>query len=79
MAEYERVYRQLATDILAYVQYFYDPTRAREDYLQRAQSAARVVTEQSKTGFVALISGVHALPELAAFDPAADVPVPAAT
>lgn len=79
MAEYERVYRQLATDILAYVQYFYDPTRAREDYLERAQSAARVVSEQSKTGFVALISGVHALPELAAFDPAADVPLPAAT
>lgn len=78
-AEYERIYRQLSTDILAYVRYFYDPTRTREDYLQRAQSAARVVSEQSKTGFVALISGVHALPELAGFDPAGDFPVPAAS
>lgn len=71
LASFDRVYRQLAGDILGYVRYFYDPTRTREDYLQRAQSAVRVVSEQSHVGFVAMISGVHALPELAAFDPTA--------
>lgn len=61
---YERLYRQLATDMLAYVRYFYDPTRKREDYFQRAQAAMEVVTGQSRVAFIALISGITALPDM---------------
>jgi len=63
LSRFERLYRQLATDILAYVRYFYDPTRKQEDYLQRAQSAMEIATGQSRLAFIALISGISAVAE----------------
>lgn len=63
LARFERLYRQLAIDILAYVRYFYDPTRKQEDYLQRAKAAMEVVTGQSRLAFIALISGISAVAE----------------
>lgn len=62
--QFERTYRPLAADILEYVRYFYDPRRRREDYFQRAQAAVNVVTGQSRVAFVALVSGIAAVPEL---------------
>lgn len=65
LAHFDRFYRQLAADMLAYVRYFYDPSRKQEDYFQRAQAAVDVVTGQSRLAFIALISGITALPESA--------------
>ncbi|MEU9046536.1 MULTISPECIES: FAD-dependent oxidoreductase [unclassified Kitasatospora] len=63
------LYRQLFEDILAYVRFFMDPTRLKEEYMERAQGIGRTYTENSRVGFISLISGVSALPELVTFDP----------
>uniref|UniRef100_A0AAU2VS87 Tryptophan 7-halogenase n=1 Tax=Streptomyces sp. NBC_00008 TaxID=2903610 RepID=A0AAU2VS87_9ACTN len=69
MDKFEAVYRQIATDILAYVRYFYDPKRNKEDYLAKANAATKMVSEQSELGFISLISGINNLPEVLNFDP----------
>ncbi|MFD5466014.1 hypothetical protein ACFWIQ_24745 [Kitasatospora sp. NPDC127059] len=46
-----------------------DPTRLREEYMERAQGIGRTYIENSRVGFITLISGVKALPELVSFDP----------
>ncbi|MFJ4188911.1 NAD(P)/FAD-dependent oxidoreductase [Kitasatospora sp. NPDC089509] len=63
------VYRQLYDDILAYVRFFMDPTRLREEYMERAQGIGRTYTENSQVGFITLISGIKSLPEVVSFDP----------
>lgn len=63
LGRYERLYRKLATDVLAHVRYFYDPRRKQEDYFQRAQAAMEVATGQSRLAFIALISGISAVAE----------------
>ncbi|MFJ9543425.1 NAD(P)/FAD-dependent oxidoreductase [Streptomyces sp. NPDC101225] len=69
MEKFENVYRQIAKDILAYVRYFYDPKRNKEDYLAKANAATKMVSEQSELGFISLISGISSLPEVLNFDP----------
>lgn len=69
LAHYDRVYRQIVEDMLAYVRYFSDPHRNKEDYLQKADAATRVFAENSQLGFVSLISGITALPDILDFDP----------
>lgn len=69
LERFDGVYRQLFSDILAYVRYFMDPTRLREEYMERAQQIGRVYAENSRVGFITLISGIKALPELVSFDP----------
>lgn len=72
LGHFERVYRQFVGDMLAYVRYFSDPRRHREDYLEKAQAATRVFAENSQVGFVSLISGITALPDIVGFDPLGD-------
>lgn len=69
LEKFDRIYRQIALDIFAYVRYFNDPTRSKEDYQGKAASIAKVVSEQSELGFISLISGISALPEVLNFDP----------
>jgi len=69
LERFDAVYRQLFSDILAYVRFFMDPKRLREEYMQRAQEIGRVYMENSRVGFISLISGVKALPEIVSFDP----------
>lgn len=69
LERFQAVYRRLFDDILAYVRFFYDPTRQREDYLHRADEATKMFTTNSQVGFIALISGITALPEIIDFDP----------
>ncbi|MGW5126333.1 NAD(P)/FAD-dependent oxidoreductase [Streptomyces sp. NPDC004069] len=69
MGRFDEVYRQLFSDILAYVRFFTDPTRLREEYMQRAQEITRVYTQNSRVGFIALISGVAAVKDLVDFNP----------
>ncbi|GAB7181542.1 dehydrogenase (flavoprotein) [Kitasatospora sp. Ki12] len=69
LGNFDAVYRRLYDDILAYVRFFMDPTRLREEYMERAQGIGRTYIENSRVGFITLISGVKALPELVSFDP----------
>ncbi|MFE7271148.1 NAD(P)/FAD-dependent oxidoreductase [Streptomyces sp. NPDC057623] len=69
LERFDGVYHQLFNDILGYVRYFMNPNRLREDYLERAQQVTRMYTENSRVGFISLISGIKALPELVSFDP----------
>ncbi|MEU2856454.1 NAD(P)/FAD-dependent oxidoreductase [Streptomyces syringium] len=69
LERFDGVYRQLFHDILAYVRYFMDPTRLREEYMERAQQIGKVYAENSRVGFITLISGINALPDLVSFDP----------
>ncbi|MGU3437424.1 NAD(P)/FAD-dependent oxidoreductase [Actinomycetes bacterium M1A6_2h] len=72
LLQYDKVYRQIAEDILAYVEYFSNPHREVEDYLQKANAAAETFAAGSQLGFVSLISGVTALPSVLNFDPLGD-------
>ncbi|MBP0458692.1 NAD(P)/FAD-dependent oxidoreductase [Streptomyces montanisoli] len=69
MEKFENVYRQIGKDIFAYVRYFYDPKRNKEDYLAKANAATKMVSEQSELGFISLISGISSLPDVLNFDP----------
>ncbi|WP_431954630.1 NAD(P)/FAD-dependent oxidoreductase [Actinacidiphila sp. bgisy167] len=69
LGRFNDVYQQLYRDILAYVRYFMDPTRLREEYMERAQAIGRTYIENSRVGFISLISGIKSLPELVSFDP----------
>jgi flavin-dependent dehydrogenase len=72
LRRYEELYRRIVGDMLAYVRYFSDPHRDKEDYLQKAEAAAQVYSEDHQIGFISLISGLTALPFLLEFDPLAD-------
>lgn len=69
LGRFNDTYQQLYSDILAYVRFFMDPTRLREEYMERAQGVGRMYVENSRVGFISLISGIKALPELVSFDP----------
>jgi len=69
LERFDGTYRQLYQDILAYVRFFMDPSRLREEYMERAQAIGRTYIENSRVGFITLISGIKALPELVSFDP----------
>lgn len=69
LERFDATYRQLYHDILAYVRYFMDPNRLREEYMERAQAIGRTYIENSAVGFITLISGIKALPEVVSFDP----------
>ncbi|WP_052433211.1 NAD(P)/FAD-dependent oxidoreductase [Streptacidiphilus carbonis] len=69
---FDALYRRLYDDILTYVRYFMDPTREKEDYLERAQAATKMVAEGSQLGFISLISGITAVPMIVDFDPLGD-------
>ncbi|MBM7167701.1 FAD-dependent oxidoreductase [Streptomyces sp. G44] len=69
LGRFDATYRQLYNDILAYVRYFMDPNRLREEYMERAQAIGRTYIENSRVGFITLISGIKSLPELVSFDP----------
>jgi flavin-dependent dehydrogenase len=69
LERFDAIYRQLYNDILAYVRYFMDPTRLREEYMERAQAIGRTYIANSRVGFITLISGIKSLPELVSFDP----------
>lgn len=69
LERFDATYRQLYHDILAYVRYFMDPNRLREEYMERAQAIGRTYIENSAVGFITLISGIKSLPEVVSFDP----------
>ncbi|NEC84719.1 NAD(P)/FAD-dependent oxidoreductase [Streptomyces sp. SID12501] len=69
LGRFNDTYQQLYSDILAYVRFFMDPNRLREEYMERAQGVGRMYVENSRVGFISLISGIKALPELVSFDP----------
>lgn len=73
---YERAYRSLVDDMTQYVRFFYDPRRQREDYLQRAQAAQQTVlgSTEPRLAFIAMVSGVAALPRLAELPELQDAP-----
>lgn len=59
LTRYEQCYREFLGDVLAFVRFFYDGSRDREAYYQRAQGIIdpeRVLP--ARTDFVALISGL---------------------
>lgn len=76
MARFEELYRQIVEDMLAYVRYFSDPLRNKEDYLEKAEAAVASYSEGHQLGFISLISGLSALPGLLNFDPLAEEPAP---
>ncbi|MEU7279183.1 NAD(P)/FAD-dependent oxidoreductase [Streptomyces sp. NPDC045431] len=69
LERFDATYRQLYHDILAYVRFFMDPNRLREEYMERAQAIGRTYIENSAVGFITLISGIKALPDVVSFDP----------
>jgi flavin-dependent dehydrogenase len=69
MDRYQTVYRQLFDEFLSFIRFFYDPTRIRALYLERAQQAVRDPQGNLQGGFISLISGIKALPDVAGFDP----------
>ncbi|MFE1057047.1 NAD(P)/FAD-dependent oxidoreductase [Streptomyces rochei] len=69
LERFDATYRQLYHDILAYVRYFMDPNRLREEYMERARAIGQTYIENSAVGFIALISGIKSLPEVVSFDP----------
>ncbi|MFD9725794.1 NAD(P)/FAD-dependent oxidoreductase [Streptomyces sp. NPDC059072] len=69
LKQFDSVYRQLFKDILTYVRFFMDPTRLREEYMERAQEITQMYTQSSRVGFIALISGIGAVADLVDFDP----------
>ncbi|HEX2902520.1 MAG TPA: tryptophan 7-halogenase, partial [Jatrophihabitans sp.] len=66
---YQQVYLQIVEDMFAYVLYFSDPHRNKEDYLEKAAAATKVFSENSQVGFISLISGITALPQILDFNP----------
>ncbi|MFI6336939.1 NAD(P)/FAD-dependent oxidoreductase [Streptomyces sp. NPDC050535] len=66
---YQTVYRQLFDEFLSFVRFFYDPTRIRKMYMERAQQMARVPRDNLQGGFASMISGIQALPDVTGFDP----------
>lgn len=75
LTNYETTYRAIVADLLAYVEYFANPNRAKEDYLQKAQAASDTFSSCSQVGFVSLISGITQLPAVLGFDPVSAAPV----
>jgi flavin-dependent dehydrogenase len=69
LERFDALYRQLYKDILAYVRFFMDPTRLREEYEERAREIANMVTQSSRVGFISMISGVSAVADVVDFDP----------
>ncbi|MFE9781104.1 NAD(P)/FAD-dependent oxidoreductase [Streptomyces sp. NPDC005775] len=69
LERFDSLYRQLFKDILAYVRFFMDPTRLREEYEERAREIGNMVTQSSRVGFVSMISGVSAVADVVDFDP----------
>ncbi|MEV6312569.1 tryptophan 7-halogenase [Streptomyces sp. NPDC051840] len=69
LGRFEAVYRQLFKDVLLYVRFFMDPSRLREEYMERAREVTQMYTESSRVGFVSLISGIGAVADLVDFDP----------
>ncbi|MDT0438228.1 MULTISPECIES: NAD(P)/FAD-dependent oxidoreductase [Streptomyces] len=69
LERFDALYRQLFKDILAYVRFFMDPTRLREEYEERAREIGNMVTQSSRVGFVSMISGVNAVADVVDFDP----------
>ncbi|AOW88166.1 MULTISPECIES: NAD(P)/FAD-dependent oxidoreductase [Streptomyces] len=69
LQHFDAVYRQLFQDILAYVRFFMDPTRLREEYEERAREIGNMVTQSSRVGFISMISGVSAVADVVDFDP----------
>ncbi len=66
---YELVYRVLYDEFLSFIRFFYDPNKLREIYLQRAQQDVWHPDGNLKVGFITLISGIKALPNITGFDP----------
>ncbi|MFE9703334.1 NAD(P)/FAD-dependent oxidoreductase [Streptomyces sp. NPDC005930] len=69
LQRFDAVYRQLFRDVLLYVRFFMDPSRLREEYMERAREITQMYTESSRVGFVSLISGIGAVADLVDFDP----------
>ncbi|MFF0835857.1 MULTISPECIES: NAD(P)/FAD-dependent oxidoreductase [unclassified Streptomyces] len=69
LKRFDALYRQLFKDILAYVRFFMDPTRLREEYEERAREIGNMVMQSSRVGFVSMISGVNAVADVVDFDP----------
>ncbi|GHJ36765.1 NAD(P)/FAD-dependent oxidoreductase [Streptomyces sp. TS71-3] len=69
LERFDELYRQLFKDILGYVRFFMDPTRLREEYMERAQEIQKMVTSSSRVGFISMISGVGAIADVVNFDP----------
>ncbi|MFD4969981.1 hypothetical protein [Streptomyces sp. NPDC058424] len=46
-----------------------DPTRLREEYEERALQIQKMVTQNSRVGFISMISGVSAIADVVDFDP----------
>ncbi|MBO3747334.1 FAD-dependent oxidoreductase [Streptosporangiaceae bacterium NEAU-GS5] len=69
LARYELIYRQLYNEFLSFISFFYDPTRLRQIYMERAAEAVRDADGNLQGGFISLISGIKALPDVAGFDP----------
>jgi flavin-dependent dehydrogenase len=71
MDRYQRIYQQLFAEFLSFIRFFYDPTKIRKLYLERAQQVVRDSEGNLKGGFISLISGIKSLPDVAGFDPLA--------
>ncbi|MGW2762595.1 NAD(P)/FAD-dependent oxidoreductase [Streptomyces sp. NPDC001275] len=69
LERFDTLYRQMFKDILAYVRFFMDPTRLREEYEERALQIQKMVTQNSRVGFISMISGVSAIADVVDFDP----------
>ncbi|MFE9306343.1 hypothetical protein ACIQCF_12530 [Streptomyces sp. NPDC088353] len=69
LERFDALYRQMFKDILAYVRFFMDPTRLREEYEERALQIQNMVTQNSRVGFISMISGVSAIADVVDFDP----------
>ncbi|MEU6011146.1 LLM class flavin-dependent oxidoreductase [Streptomyces sp. NPDC047453] len=69
LERFDTLYRQMFKDILAYVPFFMDPTRLREEYEERALQIQKMVTQNSRVGFISMISGVSAIADVVDFDP----------
>jgi FAD-dependent halogenase len=58
-ADYERGYREFLDVVLSFVHYFYDPTRAKESYWERAGELVDPIKEMTaRQDFIYLISGL---------------------
>lgn len=75
LGRYEQVYRVLFDEFLSFIRFFYDPNKLREIYMERATQGVKDANGNLKVGFITLISGIKALPNITNFDPyGTDIP-----